>query len=70
MSDAVKCDRCENIGNRKIGTLAPIGWFYLEANDDDDPSNCLIIWACSKKCAYKLWQAGPGKLDFAASWEL
>lgn len=63
MSDKVKCDFCGNYGKRRMGTLAPQGWFYLEAQDSDNPSNCLIMWACSKECADKQWKPGPGKLN-------
>lgn len=67
MADLTRCDFCKAIGWRKLGKLAPEGWFYLEATDDTNPNNCLIIWACSKECADKQWLAGPGRLDLTQS---
>lgn len=63
MADIVKCDFCKRTGLRRRGTLAPTDWFYLEAQDETDPNNCIVMWACSKGCANKQWLPGPGKLD-------
>lgn len=60
MSDDCKCDHCGNRGRRRRFRFAPEGWFYLEAKDDDDPSNTIIIWACSDRCAAAQWKPGPG----------
>ncbi len=63
MSSDVHCDRCKAPGRRRMGTLAPDGWFYLEARDNDDAASTIIVWACSETCAGTLWQPGPGRLD-------
>ena len=39
---------------------APKDWFYMEAKDEDDPSNVIIVLACSKECALALFSKGPG----------
>lgn len=44
-----------------VVVLFVIGWFLpLEATDDEDPSNVIIMLACSKECALALFNKGPG----------
>lgn len=63
MSDTVKCDGCGKHGRRRIGKMAPADWFFLEAADELEPSNIIIVYACSEDCKKSLWKQGPGKLD-------
>jgi len=68
VSEEVKCEHCGTAGRRRRGTMAPSGWLYLEAVDDEEgPSSTLIVWACSATCAASLWRPGPGKLDLGES---
>jgi hypothetical protein len=50
-----------------MGTIAPSGWFYLEASDDEDPEDVIIVYACSVECRDGLWKVGPGKLDLMST---
>jgi hypothetical protein len=47
-------------------TVAPEGWSYIEIPDDEDPTDSMIGYACSKKCRDSLWKQGPGKLELVA----
>lgn len=39
----------------------PSGWLYLEATDDEEGEDSIIIMlACSAECATSLWKTGPG----------
>lgn len=60
MSDDAYCDFCDTHGRRPRMHPCPPDWFYLEATDDEDPSNVLIMLACSKECALALFNRGPG----------
>lgn len=63
MSDPVKCDGCGGTGRRRMGKIAPEGWFYIEAKDETNPGQEFIVYACSTPCRDGLWKLGPGKLD-------
>ena len=56
----VHCDACRKEGLRPRMHPAPDNWLYLEAKDDEDPENPIIVLACSVACALELWQEGPG----------
>lgn len=60
----MKCEACGALGRRHFMRLAPENWLFLEAKDDEDPKNTLIIAVCSKDCAGSMWKTGPGpRLD-------
>ena len=40
--------------------MAPEGWFYMEAKDDEDPEATIIVLACSEACKNAMWKVGPG----------
>jgi len=60
MSDDATCEFCGKCGRRPRMHPAPKDWLYMEAKDDSDPKNVIIIHACSKECALALFQKGPG----------
>lgn len=56
MSDDCACDGCGGLGRRPRRAFCPDGWLYLEAvPENGDPEGILIMMACSKECALKLW---------------
>ena len=63
MSSPVYCETCGCTGHRRMGHIAPEGWFYAEFKDKDDPTDSFIIMACSEACCKVTWLKGPGKLD-------
>lgn len=63
MKTKVHCDTCRTVGYRHTGHLCPIGWFYTEAVDDDDPSDPIVSWFCTRDCAEAQIKEGPGRLD-------
>lgn len=63
MSDNItKCEHCKKEGRRPRMYPAPEGWLFMEVGDDSAPESPerLIVAVCSKECADKLWQVGPG----------
>lgn len=60
MSDDAKCDGCGKIGRRRRRYPCPVGWYYLEAKDDEDPNSTIIVLACSEACMVMQWKPGPG----------
>jgi hypothetical protein len=64
VSDDVKCDSCGKLGRRRWADLAPKDWYYLEARDEEqrDDGETIVVYACSRVCAWSQWREGPGKL--------
>lgn len=63
MSNYATCDFCKKDGRRpRRFHPCPRGWFYLEAQDDEDENreNVVVVLACSKECALALFSKGPG----------
>jgi hypothetical protein len=60
MSDDARCEFCKKDGRRPRMHPCPKDWFYMEAVDDDNPKDVIIITVCSKECALALFQRGPG----------
>lgn len=67
MSDTVKCEVCGKIGHRAIGRMAPSGWLYGEARDEDSGSReVIVVSVCSETCANCFWHPGNDRLDLTA----
>lgn len=64
MSEPVTCERCGKSGQRRIGHVAPEGWWFgsftLSADGDHDPGDTLIVHACSAECRDALWTKQDG----------
>lgn len=63
MRELLECEHCKTTGARVLERPAPAGWFYMlvtiELPPDGTPE-LVYVYACSRDCAMKLWQPGPG----------
>lgn len=63
MREIVDCEGCKTTSTRALERLAPAGWYYMlvtvELPPDGKPEQ-VYVYACSKTCAMKLWEPGPG----------
>lgn len=62
MADSCKCDHCDTRGPRRMRQVAPDGWLFLQAMDEET-GEITIVYACTPFCALALWQSGPGKIN-------
>jgi hypothetical protein len=68
MSDDIRCEVCGAWGRRRMGRVAPEGWFWAEVFREDENHrrdtalDTLLIVACSIRCALAFWFKGPGQL--------
>lgn len=62
MGDDVRCDGCGKLGRRRRRYPAPNGWLYLEValDEETEPGDALMVYACSESCASTMWKRGPG----------
>jgi len=59
MSESTTCEHCGKPGLRRIGHVAPEGWWFgsftLSPEGDHAPGDTLIVHACSAECRDALW---------------
>ena len=61
MSQQVECEVCKKRGHKFWHNPAPVGWFAADVSVQDldtheaDPSQTLVVFACSPECAQKFW---------------
>jgi len=64
VSERVTCEHCGKPGQRRIGHVAPEGWWFgsftLSPDGDHDPGDTLVVHACSKECRDALWTMQEG----------
>lgn len=64
MADPVTCEKCGKTGKRRMGYVAPEGWFFgsftFDAEGDHIPGDFLIVHACSVECRDGLWTQQAG----------
>jgi hypothetical protein len=64
MADLATCERCGKPGKRRLGFVAPEGWFFgsftFDGDGDHAPGDFLIVHACSAECRDALWTQQNG----------
>lgn len=70
MSNTDTCDCCKKEGVRYKGTCCPESWMFFAVPTGGEElvgrvmvEKEYIVSVCSQKCAMRIWNSGPGKLD-------